>query len=335
MSTGARITPSQSRLHYSTEPEYDKQQVLGYKYAANDMVYFEYLFPACVPSNLARVLLKQRTKHACFLHTYVIKLSNLQTCKLLGWYSWINGQHWFATCLLSWNWCMGMRPAMVSSAKSGLCLVHTMRIEIFTTFISSWTLCFVLFSLFDVSVSTSAAPCIWNRPRQRRLHSHGSVFALGIYIFACFKVASCWQVQLMRAFACIDKHESGAGKLVTVKGTVIRQLPARPVVFQIQYSCTKCGEVMDIECPDGRVKQPTACTATGCKSKSFQPSMASVVTEDWQKIRIQELLNVEHGAGHSSAARTLEVELSIDCVGCCMCGDVRTPFPVLKTYLLE
>lgn len=133
----------------------------------------------------------------------------------------------------------------------------------------------------------------------------------------------------------IDKHESHAGKLVTVKGTVIRQLPARPVVFQIQYSCTKCGEVMDIECPDGRVKQPTACTATGCKSKSFQPSMASVVTEDWQKIRIQELLNVEHGAGHSSAARTLEVELSIDCVGCCMCGDVRTLFPVLKTYLLE
>jgi len=95
------------------------------------------------------------------------------------------------------------------------------------------------------------------------------------------------------------------------------------VATSLAFACTKCGATEEVACAGGRVRAPYKCGADGCKSRAFRALPATMRTADWQKLRVQELLSVSGADSAKAGARTLEVELSADCVNCCTCGDVR------------
>lgn len=57
---------------------------------------------------------------------------------------------------------------------------------------------------------------------------------------------------------------------MTVKGTVVRLLPSRPVITQLDFTCGKCGAVQSMVYPVGRVVHPTQCTSAACRARAFQ-----------------------------------------------------------------
>ena len=77
------------------------------------------------------------------------------------------------------------------------------------------------------------------------------------------------------------------GKLVTLKGTVVRASTVKPLVRKLDFSCPKCGCTFTEELQDGIFKPPNACRGDGCRAKYFLPQKGSAETLDWQKIRLQ------------------------------------------------
>jgi DNA replicative helicase MCM subunit Mcm2 (Cdc46/Mcm family) len=59
----------------------------------------------------------------------------------------------------------------------------------------------------------------------------------------------------------------------------------------------------------------------GTCARDVQAVTSSMKTADWQKVRLQELLSVTQQGPQGAAARTVEAELSEDCVRSCKCGD--------------
>jgi hypothetical protein len=71
----------------------------------------------------------------------------------------------------------------------------------------------------------------------------------------------CWQLAT-HALLCAPAHASGlvlAGKLATVKGTVVRMSHVRPLMVEMTFSCNRCGCTMGMPLADGRYTPPTAC----------------------------------------------------------------------------
>ena len=77
-----------------------------------------------------------------------------------------------------------------------------------------------------------------------------------------------------------------AGKLVTVKGVVIRASPIRQLIHSMEYACTKCGCRQRCTFPDGATTRPLTCS-NGCRSRAFTPILDSARTAAWQRIRLQ------------------------------------------------
>ncbi|GLI71641.1 hypothetical protein VaNZ11_016915 [Volvox africanus] len=122
---------------------------------------------------------------------------------------------------------------------------------------------------------------------------------------------------------------SAIGKLVTLRGTVVRMTPVRPLVTQMDFVCAKCGSSTSQSFTDGMYELPTKCTGDGCRSRTFTPLRSSARCVDWQKIRLQELLGADKTA-EGQVPRSVEVELSGDLVHCAVVGDVVTVVGVVK-----
>ena len=75
------------------------------------------------------------------------------------------------------------------------------------------------------------------------------------------------------------------GKLVTIKGNVVRVAGVRPLVKRMDFVCAKCGTTVTCQFVDGKYEPPNACPGAKCKSRSLLPDRRSAVTVDWQKIR--------------------------------------------------
>eukprot|EP01018_Ginkgo_biloba_P024667 Gb_07123 [translate_table: standard] len=119
------------------------------------------------------------------------------------------------------------------------------------------------------------------------------------------------------------------GRLVSVRGTVVRISIVKPLVVQMNFSCVKCGSTITRRFPDGKYSPPTSCIFHSCKSKTFIPIRFTAQTFDFQKIRIQELLQAEnHEEGRMP--RTVECELTEDLVDACIPGDVVTVCGIVK-----
>ena len=81
-----------------------------------------------------------------------------------------------------------------------------------------------------------------------------------------------------------------AGKIVSVKGTVVRISAVKPLIQCMTFICTRCGGEHQMRFPEGIYTPPTGCNLDGCRSKSFKPQKKSAQSLDWQKIRIQVFL---------------------------------------------
>lgn len=119
------------------------------------------------------------------------------------------------------------------------------------------------------------------------------------------------------------------GRLVTIRGTVTRATPVRPLLTSLQFVCAKCGSAQDVHFPDGRFLQPVSCGVDGCRSRTLAPNRAETTCVDWQRITLQGLPGDERGA-QGRVPRPLDAELLEDLTESCRPGDVVTVTGLVK-----
>lgn len=119
------------------------------------------------------------------------------------------------------------------------------------------------------------------------------------------------------------------GRLVTIRGTVTRATPVRPLVTSMQFVCAKCASQLDVPFPDGRFQPPTSCGVDGCRSRTLAPNRSATTCVDWQRVQVQGLPRDERG-GEGRVPRPMDVELLEDLVEKCAPGDVVTVTGLVK-----
>ncbi|XP_018328891.1 DNA helicase MCM8 [Agrilus planipennis] len=123
------------------------------------------------------------------------------------------------------------------------------------------------------------------------------------------------------------------GKLVTVRGTVIKAGNVKLLYNYIEFSCGSCSGTQVVKQIGGNLTIPTKCPTKGCRAQfNFTPLILSPYTihKDWQTIKLQELVGIEQ-TENGRIPRTLECELTGDLVKCCIPGDDITVTGVIKT----
>ncbi|XP_045778501.1 DNA helicase MCM8 [Maniola jurtina] len=110
------------------------------------------------------------------------------------------------------------------------------------------------------------------------------------------------------------------GKLVTIKGTVIRVGSVGLMCTAMAFECMSCRSVQAVMQPQGVFTAPNFCQS--CKSgNKFEPLQSSSYTSttDWQVAKIQE---IQSQSLSGTIPRTVEIELQGDLVGTACPGDV-------------
>jgi len=126
------------------------------------------------------------------------------------------------------------------------------------------------------------------------------------------------------------------GKLVSIRGTVVRVSNIKPLVTKMAFKCNSCGEEQILNFHQGKYISPTSCINFECRGKTFAPQRSSKYTEtvDWQNIKIQEImLDEQREAGR--IPRTVECELTYGLVDSCTPGDMITVTGVVKVTTAE
>lgn len=118
-------------------------------------------------------------------------------------------------------------------------------------------------------------------------------------------------------------------RLVTIRGTIIRATPVRPMVTSMTFICAKCGAPKDVEFPDGRFVQPQSCGSDGCRARTLNPDRSSATCIDWQRVQVQGLPRDEKG-NEGRVPSPIDVELLEDLAGSCTPGDVVTVTGLVK-----
>jgi DNA helicase MCM8 len=112
------------------------------------------------------------------------------------------------------------------------------------------------------------------------------------------------------------------GKFVRVTGTVIRMGSVKPIVLDLDFECMRCNGRQTLHLVDGKYNPPTSCPTPSCRSKLFQPLRNTANTEDFQTLRIQEILSPEvNNAESGRVPRSVQVHLHGDLVDSCVPGD--------------
>ncbi|KAJ2781936.1 hypothetical protein H4R18_002577 [Coemansia javaensis] len=127
------------------------------------------------------------------------------------------------------------------------------------------------------------------------------------------------------------------GKLVTVRGTVVRTSPIKPLLVQAQFSCVRCGASQVVRVAEGKYEAPVKCATQGCKSRVFdveRAADAATRTVDWQQIRIQEKIN-DDPRDPGRVPRSIDAELLNDLVDSVVPGDVVNCTGVVKVTLSD
>ena len=66
-----------------------------------------------------------------------------------------------------------------------------------------------------------------------------------------------------------ELRSRNVGRLVSIRGTVTRVAPIKPLVKSLQFTCDKCEQVQTLWFPDGKYREPDACVMQGCRGKKF------------------------------------------------------------------
>ncbi|KAJ1960278.1 hypothetical protein IWQ62_004292 [Dispira parvispora] len=122
------------------------------------------------------------------------------------------------------------------------------------------------------------------------------------------------------------------GKLICIRGTVVRTSLVKPLLTQISFVCAMCNRRQTLKVDDGKYTKPYKCTSSGCKSREFLPergTQGDTQTIDWQRIRIQEKF-ADDRLDSGRVPRTVECELTHDLVDSVLPGDVVTCTGIVK-----
>jgi DNA replicative helicase MCM subunit Mcm2 (Cdc46/Mcm family) len=135
------------------------------------------------------------------------------------------------------------------------------------------------------------------------------------------------------------------GRLLTIKGTIVRMSPTRIACLRMAYRCGHCGAVKEQATEDGVLTYPGPCATSRCRGYKWVPLTEQAVCEEVQLLRLQEhttffdaspVPNASSGRGGSSSSNSgmhvmIEVELRppwLDAVtvgdGVCVCGILET-----------
>ena len=124
------------------------------------------------------------------------------------------------------------------------------------------------------------------------------------------------------------------GKLVALRGTVVRTGPVSPLVTRMAFACGKCGAEATVAFPDGRFRPPPKCGGAdgeGCRNGKWAPVQPSARCVDWQRVRLQEIVPLKGDpADVGQIPRTVECELTEELVNSCRNGDVVTVTGLVK-----
>lgn len=84
-----------------------------------------------------------------------------------------------------------------------------------------------------------------------------------------------------------DLKACSIGRFVSVRGTVVRVGPVRPLTYQIAFLCLKCSQMTTVQLPDGIFRPPARCKTYNCPGKQFVPdrTSAETVCRNYQKIK--------------------------------------------------
>lgn len=123
------------------------------------------------------------------------------------------------------------------------------------------------------------------------------------------------------------------GKFISVQGNVVRVSPVKPFISQVAFQCGKCLQSMVIPLKEGIYRTPTRCQTSHCTSKSFVADRSSSATKcrDWQKIKIQEIVDLDRVEDEGRIPRILEAELCDDLVDAVVPGEMVILSGILKT----
>lgn len=127
------------------------------------------------------------------------------------------------------------------------------------------------------------------------------------------------------------------GTLVSVRGTVVRTSPIKPLLTQAEFRCIRCGGSQAIKIIEGKYETPAKCLTQGCKSRVFdvcRNAESATRTVDWQQIRIQEKVN-DDPKDPGRVPRSIDAELMNDLVDSVVPGDVVTCTGIVKVVLSD
>nr|CAD7399794.1 unnamed protein product [Timema poppensis] len=121
------------------------------------------------------------------------------------------------------------------------------------------------------------------------------------------------------------------GKLVSVRGTIIRVGNVKILCTWMAFLCNSCRAMQCIKQPEGIFTEPTSCSNDDCRSRTFSPLISSPYTQtvNWQSVRLQELVADDRREG-GRIPRTIECELMEDLLNSCVPGDVVTITGIVK-----
>ncbi|KAF9351710.1 DNA replication licensing factor mcm8 [Mortierella sp. NVP85] len=152
------------------------------------------------------------------------------------------------------------------------------------------------------------------------------------------------RVKFTVRLACLDRVIHGKdlkanliGKMVCIRGTVVRTSGVKPLATRMAFTCNTCQGVQTLDFPDARFMQPTKCPEVGCRSRQFTPQRGvgyDTVTVDWQTIRLQEKLPDDR-MDSGRVPRTIECEVTNDLVDRVIPGDVVEITGIVKVVQSE
>uniref|UniRef100_A0A7N8WZC9 DNA helicase MCM8 n=1 Tax=Mastacembelus armatus TaxID=205130 RepID=A0A7N8WZC9_9TELE len=121
------------------------------------------------------------------------------------------------------------------------------------------------------------------------------------------------------------------GRLVCVRGTVVRVSNIRPLCTRMAFRCLACSHTQSLPLQHGKYATPTKCIQLECRSRSFAPSRSSPLTHtvDWQIIKVQELIGGEQRET-GRIPRTVECQLTSDLCDSCVPGDTVTVTGIVR-----
>ncbi len=121
------------------------------------------------------------------------------------------------------------------------------------------------------------------------------------------------------------------GRLLSIRGTVVRASSLQPFVTEARFTCPRCRESCVQLLDEGRFEAPAGCPLRGCKATKLVLDRRSSLTRDWQKLRLQEMPSEGEQDLQGRIPMTVEVELRDDLVDCCKPGDQLEVTGVVKS----